>query len=191
MIIDIGGGTSDIAVISLGGVVIDNTIRVAGDEMDQQLVAYARSEYGLLIGEKQAEDLKIAIGTAVKIPELENEKRIIKGRDINTGLPRKVEVSTAEVRTALLKVIKQILQAAKDAIEKTPPEILSDLLDRGIVLAGGGALIKGIDKYFEKHLEVPVIISEDPIMAVLRGTEILLDEIDLLEKIQVKDHEII
>jgi rod shape-determining protein MreB len=189
MIVDIGGGTTDIAIISLGGVVVDNTIRVAGDEMDRQLVNYIREKYNLLIGEKQAEDLKIAIGTAV--PQKEEEVREVKGRDIKTGLPKRVKVSSEEVREALLVIIRQILQAIRDAIEKSPPEILSDLLDRGIVVAGGGALIKGIDKYFEDNLDTPVVISEDPIMSVVRGTEILLDEIELLEKIQVKDNEFI
>ncbi len=191
MIVDIGGGTTDVAVISLGGIVIDNTIKVAGDEMDQELVNYVRAKYGLLIGEKQAEDLKIAIGTAIEIPEFEGETREIKGRDINTGLPKKIKITVKEVRDALLIVLRQILDALKDAVEKTPPEILSDLLDRGIVIAGGGALIRGIDKYFEQNLDTPVIIADDPIMAVVRGTEILLDEIELLEKIQVKDHELI
>lgn len=189
MIIDIGGGTTDIAVISLGGIVVDNTIRVAGDEMDRVLVNYIRQHYKLLIGEKQAEDLKIAIGSAIPLPE--TETRIIKGRDVETGLPKKVEITDEEVRKSLLIVLRQILTAVKDAIERTPPEILSDLLDRGIVIAGGGAMIKGIDKYFEKHLDTPVVVSEQPIMAVLRGTQILLDEIDLLEKIQVKDYELI
>jgi len=189
MIVDIGGGTTDVAIISLGGIVVDNTIRIAGDEMDLELVNYVKNKYGLLIGEKQAEDLKIAIGSAVEFPNI--EYREIKGRDINTGLPRKVKISSDEVRNSLLIVLKQILDALKDAVEKAPPEILSDLLDRGIVIAGGGALIRGIDKYFEKYLHTPIVIAEDPIMAVVRGTEILLAEIELLEKIQVKDHEII
>lgn len=189
MIVDIGGGTTDIAVISLGGIVVDNTIRVAGDEMDRQLVNYIREKYSLLIGEKQAEDLKIAIGSAVELEE--EEEREIKGRNIKTGLPKRLVISSVEVREALLIVLRQILNALRDAIEKSPPEILSDLLDRGIMIAGGGALIKGIDKYFERNLDTPVIISEDPIMAVVRGTEILLNEIELLEKIQVKDNEII
>ncbi len=189
MIVDIGGGTTDIAVISLGEIVVDNTIRIAGDEMDRMLVNYIKKEYLLLIGEKQAEDLKIAIGSAIKLPT--NEVREIKGRDMESGLPKKIEITESEVRKALLKVIRQILQAVKDAIEKSPPEILSDLIDKGIVLAGGGAMIKGIDKYFEKHLNTPVIVAEEPIMAVLRGTEILLNEIDLLEKIQVKDYDLI
>lgn len=189
MIVDIGGGTTDIAVISLGGIVVDNTIRVAGDEMDRQLVNYIREKYSLLIGEKQAEDLKIAIGSAVELDE--EEEREIKGRNIKTGLPKRLVISSVEVREALLIVLRQIINALRDAIEKSPPEILSDLLDRGIMIAGGGALIKGIDKYFERNLDTPVIISEDPIMAVVRGTEILLNEIELLEKIQVKDNEII
>lgn len=189
MIVDIGGGTTDIAVISLGGIVVDNTIRVAGDEMDRQLVSYIREKYSLLIGEKQAEDLKIAIGSAVELKD--EEEREIKGRNLKTGLPKRITISSVEVREALLVVLRQILTALRDAIEKSPPEILSDLLDRGIMLAGGGALIKGIDKYFEQNLDTPVIISEDPIMAVVRGTEILLNEIELLEKIQVADNEII
>lgn len=189
MIVDIGGGTTDIAIISLGGIVIDNTIRVAGDEMDRQLVNYIKEKFNLLIGEKQAEDLKIAIGSAIE--QKEEETREIKGRDIKTGLPKRVKITSEEVREALLTVLKQILSALKDAVEKAPPEILSDLLDRGIVIAGGGAMIKGIDKYFEKNLDTPVIIAENPIMAVVRGTEILLNEIELLEKIQVKDNEII
>jgi len=189
MIVDIGGGTTDIAVISLGGIVVDNTIRVAGDEMDLEIIAYVKEKFGLLIGEKQAEDLKIAIGSAIS--DVEEETREIKGRDINTGLPKKVKITTSEVRSAIIKVFKIILQAIKDALEKTPPEMLSDILDRGIVLAGGGAMIKGADKYLERNLDTPVVIADEPIMAVLRGTETLLDEIELLEKIQVKDHEII
>jgi rod shape-determining protein MreB len=157
--------------------------------MDRVLVNYVRENYDLLIGEKQAEDLKIAIGTA--IPQDQEEVREIKGRDIKTGLPKRVEITDTEVRESLLTVIDKILQAIKDAVERTPPEILSDLLDRGIVLAGGGAMIKGIDKYFEERLDTPVVVSEDPILAVLRGTEILLDEIDLLEKIQVKENDFI
>jgi rod shape-determining protein MreB len=189
MIVDIGGGTTDIAVISLGGVVIDNTIRVAGDEMDRVIVDYVKEVYGLLIGEKQAEDLKIAIGSA--LPLEHEETRQIKGRDIESGLPKKVEITSTEVRKALLVVVDQIAEALHDTLEKAPPEILSDLLDRGIMIAGGGALIKGIDKYFQEKLDTPVVISEDPIMAVLRGTQILLDEIDLLEKIQVNDYDFI
>lgn len=189
MIVDIGGGTTDIAVISLGGIVVDNTIRVAGDEMDQELVNYIKKKYSVHIGEKQAEDLKIAIGSAS--PQEEEEVREVKGRDMNTGLPKKIEISSVEVRVALLKVLEQISTALKDALDKTPPEIMSDLLERGIVLAGGGALIKGIAKYFEDQLNTPVIIADDPIMSVLRGTEILLGEIPLLEKIQVKDHELV
>ncbi len=189
MIVDIGGGTTDIAVISLGEIVVDNTLRIAGDEMDQELVNYIKNEYNLLIGEKQAEDLKIAIGSALE--EEKEEIREIKGRDTQSGLPKKIEIGSKEVRESLLLVLDQITNAIKDALERTPPEILSDLLDRGIVVAGGGAMIKGIDKYFEEHLQTPVVISEDPIMAVVRGTEILLGEIDLLEKIQVKDNDII
>lgn len=189
MIVDIGGGTTDVAIISLGDIVVDNTIRIAGDEMDLELIQYIKQKFGLLIGEKQAEDLKIAIGSAIEMPGEENESREIKGRDMSTGLPKRATITPAEVRKALLIVLRQILDALKDALEKAPPEILADLLDKGIVIAGGGALIKGIDKYFEEQLQTPVVIAEDPIMAVVRGTDILLAEIDLLEKIQVKDNE--
>jgi rod shape-determining protein MreB and related proteins len=189
MIVDIGGGTTDIAVISLGGIVVDNTIRVAGNELDDEILNYVKYKYNLLIGSKMAEDVKIAIGSATpfkKETELE-----VKGRDMLTGLPRMIKLSSIEVREAMVKILERISDAVKEALEKTPPEILADLLDRGIVLAGGGALIHGIDKFFEDRLKTPVIIAEDPIKAVVRGTEILLDEIELLERIKVSKDDII
>lgn len=189
MIIDIGGGTTDIAVISLGGIVVDNTIRVAGNELDEEILNYIKYKYNLLIGSKMAEDVKIAIGSAIPMKkELEIE---VKGRDLLTGLPRIIKLSSIEVREAMTRVLEKITDAVKEALEKTPPEILSDLLDKGIVIAGGGALIYGIDKFFEDRIKTPVIISEDPIKAVVRGTEILLDEIELLERIKVSDQDII
>jgi len=189
MIIDIGGGTTDIAVISLGGIVVDNTIRVAGNELDEEILNYIKYKYNLLIGSKMAEDVKIAIGSAIPMKkELEIE---VKGRDLLTGLPRIIKLSSIEVREAMTRILEKITDAVKEALEKTPPEILSDLLDKGIVIAGGGALIYGIDKFFEDRIKTPVIISEDPIKAVVRGTEILLDEIELLERIKVSDQDII
>ncbi len=183
MVIDIGGGTTDIAILSLGGIVVDNTIRVAGDEIDQEIVNYARRKYNIVIGEKMAEDIKIAIGSAVPLKK-ESEAQL-KGRDVITGLPKVVKISSIEIREAILKVLDQIAEAAKEALEQSPPEILSDLLERGITLVGGGALLEGIDKYFEEKLKTPVIIGEDPIGAVVRGTNTLLSEIDLLERIQI------
>lgn len=189
MIVDIGAGTTDIAVISLGGIVVDNTIRIAGNEFDEEILNYARHKYNILIGQKMAEDIKIAIGSAVP---LKKETSIdAKGRDLVTGLPRVVSMSSVEVREAMTKVLEKLSDAIKEAIEQSPPEILADLLDRGITLAGGGALIQGIDKFMEERLNTPVIIAEDPLTAVVRGTEILLDEIELLERIQVKGDNII
>ena len=189
MIVDIGAGTTDIAVLSLGGIVVDNTIRVAGNEIDEEVLNYARHKYNMLIGGKMAEDIKIAIGSAVP---LKKETEIeVKGRDLVTGLPRIIKMSSIEVREAMIRVLEKIADAIKEALEQAPPEILSDLLDRGITLAGGGALIYGIDKFLEERLKTPIIITEDPITAVVRGTEILLDEIDLLERLQIKGEDII
>lgn len=189
MIVDIGGGTTDIAVISLGGIVVDNTIRVAGNEFDQAILDYAKNKYNLLIGQKMAEDIKIAIGSAV--PQKEEGEIEAKGRDIITGLPRIIKLSGIEVREAMAKTLDEIGDAIKEAVEKTPPELLADLLDRGITMAGGGAQIPGIDKYLEDRLNIPIIIAEDPATCVVRGTKILLEEIELLERIQVTGEDII
>ncbi|MFQ5492548.1 MAG: rod shape-determining protein [Candidatus Dojkabacteria bacterium] len=189
MIVDIGAGTTDIAVISLGGIVVDNTIRIAGNELDEEIVNYARHKYNMLIGQKMAEDVKIAIGSAVP---LKKETSIeVKGRDLVAGLPRIVKMSSVEVREAMVKVLEKIADAIKEAVEQAPPEILSDLLDRGITLAGGGALIHGIDKFLEERLKTPIIIAEDPLTSVVRGVDILLDELELLERLQIKGDEII
>lgn len=189
MIVDIGGGTTDIAVISLGGIVVDNTIRIAGNELDQEILNYARHKYNLLIGQKMAEDIKIAIGSAIP---LKKESDIeVKGRDLLTGLPRVIKMTSIEVREAMSKVLEKIADAIKEAIEQSPPEILADLLERGVTLAGGGALIYGLDKFLEERINTPVIIAEDPITAVVRGTEILLEEIDLLERLQKSKDDIV
>lgn len=182
MIIDVGGGTTDIAVISLGDIVVDKTIRIAGDEMDQDIIDYVRHKYNLLIGERTAEDVKIAVGSA---SPLEEEKTvIIQGRNLISGLPKSVEVSSVEIREAIMNSIDKITDAVKDAIEETPPELLADLLTSGVHLAGGGALIRGLDKLWEQELQIPVIIVDEPISAVARGTSMILDHIELLERIQ-------
>lgn len=189
MIIDIGGGTTDIAIISLGGMVVDNTIKIAGDEMDESIVQYAKHKYNLLIGERTAENLKINIGSAVPVkPELSEE---VSGRDLLTGLPKTVKVTSIEIREAIDDVISKIAVAAKEAIEKTPPEILSDLLDRGIVVVGGGGLLRGIDKYLSDKLKTPVRVGHDPKRAVVAGAFKLLDDIQLLERVQIKDNSLI
>jgi rod shape-determining protein MreB len=184
MIVDIGGGTTDIAVLSLGGMVVDNTIKIAGDEMDEAVLEYIKNKYQLLLGNKMAEDLKLKIGSADMLKEeLSTE---ISGRDLGTGLPKTIKISSIEVREALAPVIEKIADAAKEAIEKTPPEILTDLLSRGVVLVGGGALIPGIDRYLSKKLKAPVHVAPNPMQAVVNGTYKLLDDIALLEKVQIK-----
>lgn len=187
MIIDIGGGTTDIAIISLGGIVVDNTIRIAGDEIDQEIVNYARHKYNILVGDKMAEDIKIAIGSAA--PMKKETTAQMKGRDLVTGLPKIIDISSVEIREAITKVLDKIAEAGREALEQSPPEILSDLLERGITLVGGCALLNGIDKYFEEKLKTPVIIGEDPMSAVVKGTNILLSEIDLLERIKITGEE--
>ena len=189
MVVDIGGGTTDIAVISLGGVVVDKTIRVAGDEMDEEIVNFARHKYNLLIGIKTAEDIKIAVGSAVA---LKKEKEIdMRGRDLVSGLPKTIKVSSVEIREALLQPLNLITEAVKDAIEATPPELLADLLERGITLAGGVALLRGIDVYLSKKLKTPVKIAEDPISCVVRGAGKVVDDIELLSKVQVVGEDLI
>lgn len=189
MIVDIGGGTTDIAVISLGDIVVDKTMQIAGDEMDEDIVNYIKQKYNLLIGERTAEDIKMAIGSAYA---MEEEVSVgVQGRDLITGLPKQIELSSIEVREAIMNSIGKITDAIKDAIEETPPELLTDLITSGIYVAGGGALIKGIDKLWTKELRVPVKIAEDPISAVARGTASMLNHVDLLDKIQKSWEELI
>jgi rod shape-determining protein MreB len=189
MIVDIGGGTTDIAVISLGEIVVDKTIKVAGDEMNQNIVSYARQKYNMLIGERTAEDLKIAIGSAYPL----EEERIVElqGRDLLSGLPKSIEISSIEIREAIMPSIDIITQAVKDAIEETPPELVSDILVSGVHLAGGGALIKGIEKFWFARLKVPIKIVDEPLSAVARGTAAMLDHIELLDRIQKSWDEIV
>lgn len=182
MIVDVGGGTTDIAVFSLGDIVIDKTIRTAGDEMDEDIVNYVKNKYNMLIGERSAEDIKISIGSAM--PLKKEKKQVVPGRDLLTGLPKTVELSSIEVRDAMMGTISLITDSVKDAIEDTPPELLKDLLLSGVYLAGGGALISGLDTFWSKELNIPVKIVDDPISAVARGTSLMLDHIELLDRVQ-------
>lgn len=189
MIVDIGGGTTDIAIISLGGIVIDTTVRIAGNQIDEEILNFVRNKYNLQIGLKFAEDVKIAIGS---VKPLKKEREVeVKGRDLISGLPKIVTLSSVDVREAMIKIIDKIVDSIKEALEQTPPEILSDLLEKSITLAGGGALIEGIDRYLEEKLQTPVIIADDPLTCVVRGTSILLEEIDLLERLQLSNRDII
>lgn len=186
MMVDIGGGTAEIAVISLGGMVINRSLRIAGDELDEDIVRYMRTRYGLLIGEKTAEDVKIEIGSAYELDGKDDHMvTVIRGRDLSSGLPKSLKITAAEIREALTPTITQIVQAIKEVLEETPPELLTDIVDRGIFLAGGGALLKGLDKKIAEETKLPVYISDDPLTTVVRGCGEVLNNLDLLSKVKV------
>jgi rod shape-determining protein MreB len=186
LIVDIGGGTTEVAVISLDGIVASRSIRLGGDEMDQDIVAFARREYNLLLGERTAEDVKIAIGSAY--PGDADERRVtLRGRDLLTGLPRAVEVGGEQIREALEPSVQQIVDTIKDTIEETPPELVADIMDQGIVLAGGGALMAGLDRRIAEATQMPVHVAEDPLTCVVRGTGKVLEELDVLQRVLVSE----
>jgi rod shape-determining protein MreB len=212
MIVDIGGGTTEIAVISLGGIVVNRSLKIAGNEMDQAIAHYIRLRHGLLIGEKTAEEVKIKIGSAYKgklkvksekskVEEkllekqdmndvaIEKEGRekiaIIRGRDIETGLPKSLRINEIEIREAVGPVVSQIVDAVMEVIEETPPELTADILERGIMLTGGGSLLPGMDELIIERTKIPVILVEDPLTTVVRGTAKLLDDQSLLNQVKV------
>ena len=176
MVIDIGGGTSDIAVLSLGEIVTSRSLRLAGDKMDASIAAYVKNKHKLIIGEHTAEQIKIKIGAVYDSDPKETIE--VRGRDIATGLPREVSVTSAEVSDALHETMMAIIDGAKGVLEKTPPELSADIIDRGIMLTGGGALLKGISQLFADELKVPVLLADDPLDAVALGTGVLLDNIE-------------
>ncbi|QTX18996.1 rod shape-determining protein [Lacticaseibacillus paracasei] len=176
MVIDIGGGTSDIAVLSLGEIVTSRSLRLAGDKMDASIAAYVKNKHKLIIGEHTAEQIKIKIGAVYEADEKETIE--VPGRDIATGLPREVSVTSVEVAEALHETMMAIIEGAKGVLEKTPPELSADIIDRGIMLTGGGALLKGISQLFAAELKVPVLLADDPLDAVALGTGVLLDNIE-------------
>jgi len=181
MIIDIGGGTTEIAVISLGDIVFSNSIKIGGDEMDVAIIEYLKKTYNLLVGERTAEEIKIKIGSAYPLnEELSLE---VKGRDLISGLPKTVNITSEEIREALQGPIREILEATKVALERTPPELAADLIEHGIMMAGGGCLLRGIDKLIAEETGLPVHIAQDPLSAVAEGTGRILDEIHYLKKI--------
>ena len=183
LIVDIGGGTTEIAVISIGGIVVESSVRVAGDEMDQAVVNFARSKYSLLLGERSAEDIKIAIGSAFPLDK--ELKSVMRGRDLGTGLPQSIKVTSVEIREALAPVVHQIVGAITDAIEETPPELISDILAHGVTMAGGGSLLRGIDKLIASEVKMPVWVTDDPQTAVVRGCGVVLENPKLLNKVRV------
>ncbi|MEK7539604.1 MAG: rod shape-determining protein [Patescibacteria group bacterium] len=182
MIIDIGGGTTDIAVISLGGVVKSKNLKIAGDKLDNDIVTYMRDEFKILIGERTAEMVKIAIGSVLPGVYMETK---VHGRDLLTGLPRAVTVTDSDIREAFALSIKGLCEGIKDMLETTPPEILSDIMHRGITLSGGGALIQGIDQLLQNILKIPVYVAEDPLSAVARGTGVILDDIPFYKEVLI------
>jgi rod shape-determining protein MreB len=183
MIVDIGGGTTEVAVISLSGIVYANSVRVGGDEMDEAIVNYIKRKYNLLIGISTAEQIKMKIGSAFDLEENMNIE--IKGRDLVNGIPKTIEVTDAEIREALEEAVSKIVEAVKVALEKTPPELAADIVDRGIVLTGGGALLKGLDKRLSIETGLPILISDDPLTAVAIGAGKALDELNLLRKVSI------
>ena len=181
MIIDIGGGTTEIAVIALSGIITDTSIRVGGDELDEAIVQAMRRNYNLLIGERTAEEIKQRIGSAVK---LEQELSIVaKGRDLVEGVPKAIEINSIEIREALEEPISQIVDAVRTALEKTPPELAADIRDRGIIMTGGGALIRGLDVRLREETSLPVFLADDPLTCVVRGTGKVLDDMEKYHKV--------
>ena len=182
IIIDVGGGTTEVAVISLAGIVCSKSIRVGGDEMDDAIIQYLKRAYNLMVGERTAEDIKIKVGSAY--PLTEEITMEIKGRDLVAGLPKTITITSEEIRESLSDPIASIVEAVKVTLEQTPPELSSDIVDRGLILAGGGALLRGIDKLIAEETNLPVHIAEDPLTAVVIGTGKVLDEISLLKKLK-------
>ena len=189
MIVDIGGGTTDIAIISLGGIVVDKTINIAGDEMDELIVEYLKDKYAMLIGYSTAEKIKVKVAKAH--PDIEDKTIQVHGRDMISGLPKAVEVSSKEVLDAISPALAKITDAIKEAIEEAPPELVSDIYTRGIVVAGGGSQIPGLNKLWEQELKVPIQIAKDPQFSVLKGTLIALGEVETLKRLKEAESQII
>ncbi|MBN1587808.1 MAG: rod shape-determining protein [Candidatus Omnitrophica bacterium] len=187
MVIDIGGGTTEIAVISLGGIVFAKSIRIGGDEMDQAIIDHMKKTYNLMIGERTAEEIKINIGSAYALEEEYSME--VRGRDLVSGLPKMVTVTSEEIREALAEPISAILEASRITLERTPPELSADLIERGIIMAGGGSLLRGIDQLISEETGLPVHVADDPLTAVALGTGKVLNEIDSLRRVTVQPRE--
>lgn len=205
MVVDIGGGTTEIAIISLGGIVVSRSLKLAGDDMDQAILHYIRLRHGMLLGERTAEELKMSIGSAYqsktraksqkpkvsKDVEIQEEKEhgeklaIVRGRDIETGLPRSIKITESEVREALAPVLSQIVEGVADVIEEAPPELIADILERGILVTGGGSQLAGLDQLIVERTHLPVVLSDDPLTTVVRGTGTVLEDAALLNRVKV------
>jgi rod shape-determining protein MreB len=184
MVVDIGGGTTEVAVISLSGIVYSRSVRIAGDEMDEAIVQYIRKNYNLLVGERRAEEIKIKLGSAYPMG---GDRRTVevKGRDLIDGIPKTIVIGDDEIREALREPIMTIVDAVRTALERTPPELAADIVDKGIVLTGGGALLKGLDHLLRQETNLPITVAEDPLSCVALGTGKVLDELDLLKKVAI------
>jgi len=185
MVIDIGGGTTEIAVISLSGIVSDTSIRIGGDEMDEAIVQFMRRNYNLLIGERTAEEIKLRLGSAV--PMEDELSMVAKGRDLVAGIPKAIEINSIEIREALSETVAAIVDAVRLSLEKTPPELSADIRDRGIIMTGGGALLRGIDIRLREETSLPVTLADDPLTCVVRGTGMVLDDFEKYEKVLLKN----
>jgi rod shape-determining protein MreB len=183
LVVDIGGGTTEIAVISLGGVVVARSLRVAGDKLNQAIVQYARDKYNLLIGDRTAEEVKISIGSAA--PLSSSLSAPARGRDLLTGLPKEIILTDDDVRQALLSPVKSIVENIKAVVEEIPPEIIADIMHRGIVLAGGGALLRGLDKIISEETKIPVVVADDPLTCVARGAGVIVEDLEALADVLI------
>jgi rod shape-determining protein MreB len=184
MVVDIGGGTTEIAVLSLGGIVTDTSIRIGGDEMDEAIIQFMRRNYNLLIGERTAEEIKCTVGSAMPLDE--ELTMIAKGRDLIAGVPKAIEINSEEIREALAEPVGAVVDALKTSLEKTPPELAADIRDRGIIMTGGGSLLKGLDRRLREETNLPINIAEDPLTCVVRGTGKVLDDFGNYEKVLLK-----
>jgi rod shape-determining protein MreB len=186
MVIDIGGGTTDIAVISLGGIVRSKNIKIAGDKLNNDIISYIRNEFKILIGESTAEHVKKTVGAVVPDESLETT---IRGRDLITGLPREVVVTDSDIREAMNQSIETLVEASREVLETTPPEILADVMKRGVYLVGGGALIKGLDALLKENLKLPVYIADDPLTAIARGAGIILEDLESYRSVLIENED--
>ena len=187
MIIDIGGGTTDIAVISLGGVVKSKNLRIAGEKFNEDIISYIRNQFKILIGEKTAELIKTTIGSV--LPTHAPLEAAVKGRDLITGLPKEVILTDTDIREALSSSIENIIESTREVLETTPPEILTDVIERGIFLSGGGALVKGLAELIENEVNIPVHIASDPLTTVARGTGIILEDLDSFREVLIENED--
>ncbi|MBI3627876.1 MAG: rod shape-determining protein [Candidatus Sungbacteria bacterium] len=183
MVVDIGGGTTDIAVISLGGIVTAKNLRIAGDKLNDDIIRFAREEYKLVLGERTAENIKIAIGSAIQLPQ--SIEATMRGRDVISGLPKEVVVDDSDIRRATRQSVASLINAIKATIEETPPELVADIMHQGIVLVGGGSLLRGLDQLVAQETKIPVHIAEDPLTAVVRGTGLILEDLDILRNVLI------